>query len=282
MGKADYKTGSSTIEGFFNWINERHMIYLKKEITKAPFPWTEDPILRDYKFTNAFRQLDKGTLRLTAMLGKFRQESEDCDIVWTIVWYRMFNFYVHADWVMKQRRLPDIKTLDEYLRGLHYADQQVFTGAHLTCGRPGEDKLDTHLDSLYDVWPERRDITQRIKDDGTMKGTFKILKEIFCVGPFIAYEMTCDLRFWIIPDAPDKLTWANIGPGAKRGLERLGLPVTQDSLQKLFAMRAEYLKPHVSELFELREIEHSLCEFDKYERVRNGEGRPRQMYSHKG
>ncbi len=29
---------------------------------------------------------------------------------------------------------------------------------------------------------------------------------------------------------------------------------------------------------ELRDIEHSLCEFDKYERVRLGEGRPRSMY----
>ena len=30
--------------------------------------------------------------------------------------------------------------------------------------------------------------------------------------------------------------------------------------------------------FELREIEHSLCEFDKYERIRLGQGRPKQKY----
>jgi hypothetical protein len=29
---------------------------------------------------------------------------------------------------------------------------------------------------------------------------------------------------------------------------------------------------------EMRDIEHSLCEFDKYERVRLGEGRPRMKY----
>jgi len=28
----------------------------------------------------------------------------------------------------------------------------------------------------------------------------------------------------------------------------------------------------------MRDIEHSLCEFDKYERVRNGEGVPRGKY----
>jgi hypothetical protein len=30
--------------------------------------------------------------------------------------------------------------------------------------------------------------------------------------------------------------------------------------------------------FEMREIEHSLCEFDKYERVRNKQGAPRSKY----
>jgi hypothetical protein len=28
----------------------------------------------------------------------------------------------------------------------------------------------------------------------------------------------------------------------------------------------------------MREIEHSLCEFDKYMRVKRGEGRPRSKY----
>jgi ppGpp synthetase/RelA/SpoT-type nucleotidyltranferase len=33
--------------------------------------------------------------------------------------------------------------------------------------------------------------------------------------------------------------------------------------------------------FEMREVEHSLCEFDKYERTRLGQGRPRSKYVHK-
>jgi hypothetical protein len=28
----------------------------------------------------------------------------------------------------------------------------------------------------------------------------------------------------------------------------------------------------------MRDIEHSLCEFDKYERVRLGQGKPRSLY----
>jgi hypothetical protein len=31
---------------------------------------------------------------------------------------------------------------------------------------------------------------------------------------------------------------------------------------------------------EMRDIEHSLCEFDKYERVRLGQGKPRSKYTY--
>ena len=33
---------------------------------------------------------------------------------------------------------------------------------------------------------------------------------------------------------------------------------------------------------EMREIEHSLCEFDKYQRVKHGEGKPRSIYQPPG
>jgi hypothetical protein len=105
-------------------------------------------------------------------------------------------------------------------------------------------------------------------------------------GPFTAYEVVCDARYtrygerWI-----DTNTWANAGPGAKRGLNRLmGRPLKEPwaSTSSLVAMRLyfEALVPRwpYEPALELREIEHCLCEFDKYERARLGEGRPRSKY----
>jgi hypothetical protein len=45
---------------FFNFINERHAIYLNKE-SGADFPWSEDEILTKYSFCNVFRELDTVT-----------------------------------------------------------------------------------------------------------------------------------------------------------------------------------------------------------------------------
>jgi hypothetical protein len=109
-----------------------------------------------------------------------------------------------------------------------------------------------------------------------MEVVFEELLNINGVGGFIAYEMVCDLRFCLLRFKPlDTITWANVGPGAKRGLNRLGMEPCIESMITLLnkAPRLECPWP-----FELREIEHWLCEFDKYERVRTGVGVPRMKY----
>jgi hypothetical protein len=47
----------------------------------------------------------------------------------------------------------------------------------------------------------------------------------------------------------------------------------------LSASRLEHNWPHEWPAWEMREVEHTLCEFDKYERARLGEGRPKQRFN---
>ena len=49
------------VEKFFYWIEERHRIYMKK-LRGESWPWTEDKILQEYKFTNPFRENDRTTI----------------------------------------------------------------------------------------------------------------------------------------------------------------------------------------------------------------------------
>ena len=51
----------SSVEGFYDYINERHAIYLKRFIGE-PHPWTDDEILQTYSFCNVYRELDKVTV----------------------------------------------------------------------------------------------------------------------------------------------------------------------------------------------------------------------------
>lgn len=158
------------------------------------------------------------------------------------------------------------------------------TGAYQITSPAGVDKL-TGILQLRDALANDN---RWLRHDWTVEQFTKTLSKTWCMGPFLAYEVATDLRHtWMLRDAPDINTWANPGPGALRGLarlrhnspERARWPSRAEGvgmMVKLLAISRTAWK-HEPEL-ELREIEHSLCEFDKYERVRMGQGAPRGRY----
>ena len=87
---------------FLYWIAERHTIYLKKEGGRSR-PWTTDPILNTYKFTNPFRQNDRATKELSKRINK---PDSDFTIFKKIIIFRMFNWSETYD-VLNRHRLID-------------------------------------------------------------------------------------------------------------------------------------------------------------------------------
>ena len=295
----DIKEGSATIEDLAYWINERHSIFINRFEKKLSKPWTKDSILQQYKFTNCFRQLDKGTLALKNMLILQRQINDKGLLFFNIVWYRLFNWYEHAE---NLKFVTDFNDLEDYIQKCFRTHKKIFTGAHMTTGVQFEYKHESYLRAAKEAWKSRSWFVDRILATDKMEDVFNLLLNLYMVGRFVAYEITCDLRFTnLLDQATDKLTWANMGPGAQRGLRRLGLPHKNqqqgcESMQQLYEELPKYLSHQVLEHFsqfnhfqteyytpfELREVEHSLCEFDKYQRVKLGQGRPRSKYNGTG
>lgn len=59
------ETGRNRVEEFIGSIVARHAIYKARGAEQQP-PWTKDPILRQYKFCNIYRELDRGTRWISA------------------------------------------------------------------------------------------------------------------------------------------------------------------------------------------------------------------------
>ena len=259
----------------FMW--NRHRIYLRKEAGE-PKPWTNNPIFQRYKFCNVFRQLDTGTVVLHKLLGKCNTPDT---IIFNIIWYRMFNWRENANVYIESGTIPYcVGCVEEHIRNRDKHGEKIFTGAHMLSGVKGERKIDSFFHTLHAIC--YTDLVSLCNDTNCMETVFLHLVEYPLIGKFLAYEMVCDLRYTILlHHATDKMKWGNIGPGAKRGLQRLGMPVKIDSMRNLLTgaqsicTTPDWFPAHK---LELREIEHNLCEFDKYERVRLGEGRPRENY----
>lgn len=282
---------SENVQRYFDFCQERHAIYLRRQ-TGAKWPWTDDLILQTYKFTNIYRQLDVGTIWLTENIIK--PYANAAELFFNVASYRRYNYWLAAEaigWIYDYPTQQE--AIVERLRKYKALGGHVFTGAHMLNCQPGVDKI-THVFEM--VLPALWEGRNWIVDAETLQEVYERLLTINGFGPFLSYEVISDLRHTrYLKNASDIMTWANAGPGAKRGIMRLmGLPVKgkfdgkrPNDNEYLGAMRAllELSKTWLLDwmpAWEMREVEHSLCEYDKYERVRLGEGRPRARYHHEG
>jgi hypothetical protein len=271
---------------YFNFINERHMIYIKKS-QGLPRPWTDDPVLREYKFTNIFRELDRGTewYRVNIRVPY----ADDPYLFFNTCVYRHFNYFPTAIRIGYIRNF-DPASLEKLLREVREDNGKVYTSAHMTTGTLGGDKITQSVwKVLKPLWYAQGKVCPKPSD--TLKSAFeKFLAPGF--GPFTRYEVITDLRHTrYLQHATDIMTWANAGPGAMRGCDRICGSWTTDQrwnnnytpeqyisiMRHLLEASPKYLGSHVPAM-EMRDIEHSLCEFDKYERGRLGQGKLRAHY----
>lgn len=123
----------------------------------------------------------------------------------------------------------------------------------------------------------------------SLEDTWGWLRKFRYLGDFMAYEIVTDLRHTdLLSSAPDIMTWANAGPGAVRGLHRIhgrpyhtGMPKHQSlaEMQTILGLsRHPDHWPAEWQPWEMRDVEHTLCEYDKWQRAHNNEGRPRGVY----
>jgi len=277
----------STLRMFFYWIQERHKIYIKK--TRGdPWPWTKDPILKEYKFTNVYRELDTGTIFCRKTIRE--PYAAHPELFFNIAMYRLFNLidtYKDIGFVTNY----DYKKIEPIIRSRRENGLQVFTGAHMITGTLGGDKIWQVFGlCLPALWERRKELEPKPGD--TLESAFNRLnKSTPGFGPFISYEVISDLRWTrYLCGASDIMTWANPGPGCMRGLNRLlGLslnPTKQLPKEKYIHYMRRLLEMSSDPFYgcewmpdlTMREVEHSLCEFFKYEKVRLGLGHPRSKY----
>jgi hypothetical protein len=290
----------------FDYINERHAIYLRKAMLTGPAPelgksiraklgtgWTadnltDDAVLRAHRFCNVFRELDRVTIWIREHI---REPYADHPHLWFMLcmarwinWPDTLGELMDSKGGWPSQRAFSCERVTQILEARARRGEKVFTGAYkIDAGRGGSKPKHVAEAVLGGVW--RNPVPMR----ATLQGTWEAFQPRIGWGPFMAYEAVTDLRHTrYLNAAPDIMRWANAGPGAMRGINRLRgekltaamTPVYANSyIRYLLEMSQNYpvLAPWVPPL-EMRDIEHSLCEVDKYLRVRDDGGTTRASY----
>ena len=273
------------IFSFFHFMQERQQIYLNRQAGK-PRPWTKDKILQQYKFTNVFREQDFVTIWIRE---NWRDPFHDHPHLWFAMCIaRQINWPETLEEIGFPKDGYDAQRLEKILTSRMDRGEKAYTGAYIVPApqKGGAKPPFTANVVLGYVWAARKWIEPKLHNT-LAEAHFTLTRFPRWTQGFIAYEVVTDLRHTrYLRNAPDKFTWAHAGKGAVRGLNRIfGRPVTalikqcmaRQEMLTLLEMAPQFLPEWFPEL-EMRDIEHSLCEFDKYERARLGQGKPRSRY----
>ena len=263
--------GKTDVDTLWYFMKERQSIYNKRQ-KGEPKPWTEDEFMLKYRFTNVFREQDAGTVWMRKHLTEPGKGRPFPEILLNCAWYRLFNLVATGEF-LGWRQTWDVEEMVALLTKRSEEGHSLFTTAHVVRGEAGVPKVLTVCRAIGGIWEKAEEIVQIAQDTNSLEAVFNRLTQLPSIGGFTAYEIVTDLRHTpVLCDAKDIMTWAHLGPGATRGMTRIGYDTSkpQESMQKLLVEARNALPKDFPEM-EIRDIEHSLCELDKYCRIKFGE-----------
>ena len=279
------------VERFFGWINERHAIYQRRAGGNPP-PWTDDPILSVYKFTNPFRENDRVTVWMRENWTRPHDNRPHGEIIFNCCLFRMVGTTEFADahgWVSNWNPIFTKSLILDRLS----KKQRTFTGAYIITNQGLKcSKAEVVVDHfLSPIWKDQGKLAEVSRETNSLQALHEAMASYrgWGGGGFMSYEVVSDLLHTpVLAQAQDRLTWANAGPGAIRGLNRIhgrdlkkgmNQPQANNEMRDLLVSAGKYIGSHIKVTdMDMRVIEHSLCEWDKYERVRLGQGKPRSKF----
>lgn len=287
-----YQLIDNQIDRFFSTARERYRIHLAKDVIEQQKPWTNDPVFAAWRFCNVFREDDKVTKWIRDHVRNPLRN--DPRVITAMAACRIYNRIETLEILHKAGCFWgwDSAKAREAMKGV----RPIVGAAYVVKTPDYHDKLDGTLLMVDAIHRDALDVFTRLHAGGrlTLEKAWEALQRFPCIGQFMAYEIVSDLRHtYVLQDATDITTWACPGPGACRGLSWLvsedletiryggarNRRAAIDAMQRLLVLsRHECLWPGNWPRWEMREVEHWLCEFAKYVKVKYLGARMKRRY----
>jgi hypothetical protein len=270
-------------------VNERESIRLRKE--RGALSLTNDPIFAKYRFCNVRRKHD----RVSKWLLDNYYKCTTGDVWFRALIARLINWPPTLIKLMEYNAIPhtveefDAKLFLNAMKDLEQLKQKTYSSAYIVY--PTRMKGNTKAYNLcnYIITPtiEIKDEIRKQVESKSIENVTTALATSFGIQTFIAGQVAADLSYIKdqLDDATDLFTWAPMGPGSIRGLNRLHYRYLKDKItqekfnSELLDIRNALIGSNADlKDITLHDVQNVMCEYDKYMRAYLTQGAPRQLY----
>lgn len=271
---------------YWRFATKRQGIFFARLANKPP-PWTNDLVLQEYKFTNAYRASDRVSQYLIKQVIYDGDPSPE-EVFFRTILFKVFNRI--NTWELLTREVGTIsyttysfKHYDAILSKALAQGDRIYSAAYImpSGGRLSEDgkKHRMHLKLVDQMM--REELPARLADAPSMGKAFELLRSYPTIGDFLAYQYVTDLNYSTLTGFSE-MEFVAPGPGALNGIHKcfsdLGglsetdiIKVVTDRQQAEFKRLGLKFQSLWGRPLQLIDCQNLFCEVDKYARVKHPE-----------
>ena len=267
---------------YWRFAAKRQAVYFRRLVNPVG-PWSDDPTLNEYRFTNVYRIADRVSqylIRNVQYNSAYSQTPKE--VFFRTILFKLFNRI--KTWETLERELGPISwkgthlnKISEVLNRLINKGERIYSAAYImpspSFGHPR--KHNNHLVLLNQMMQD--DLPSRLASADSLKSTYEMILAYPGMGPFLAFQFCIDLNYSILTNFSES-DFVVAGPGALDGITKcFHNPQSQDPSTIIHWMveRQDYefsrLNLRFDSLFGRRlqpvDCQNIFCELSKYARI---------------
>jgi hypothetical protein len=271
---------SQVFDTYWRFAAERQRVYFGR-LSGRPGPWTDDRILMEHRFTNAYRAADRVSQYLIRSVI-YEGDQNFTEVFFRTLLFKIFNKIETWELLVGSLGFPawstfDLKRYDRVLSQSFSRGQRLYSAAYVMAPpRLGATRKHTnHLRLLEHMM--RVGVPDKLQAAACMADAFDVLRAQPAIGDFLAFQYLIDLNYSEGLNF-NEMDFVVAGPGAKDGIRKCFGSAARGLEADVIRYMADSQDEHFSRLglpfdrlgdrpLQLIDCQNLFCEVDKYARV---------------
>ena len=273
-------------DSYWRFAAERQAMYLRR-LADPVGPWTTDPILARYRFTNAYRAADRVSQYLIREV-QYREDRSQApaELFFRTMLFKLFNRI--ETWELIEARLGPVawqsvdgERLGQVLSEARMRGTRIYSAAYIMPS-PAFGHAAKHLNHLALLWRMMDEgLAGQIAHADSLEQVYRLLLGYPGLGPFLAFQYAIDLNYSNLVDFNES-DFVVAGPGALDGIAKCFEELAGTSAEQVIHRVTELQDEEFARLdlpfpglfgrkLQPIDCQNLFCEISKYARVAHPE-----------